>query len=225
MSRKHKRARLAVPVRISRRAPEGSPPWSQVACTLDVTAEGARLNGLHSIHAPGEVIAVERGKKKALFRVVWVGANGSSHAGQVGVQCIEPEKNIWDVNFAPDTDEPYTALRPEMLRAHGSSEKKSYKRFLCSGTAELSNGHHGAALLRGHVTDMSAAGCYVRTPTPLRTQSRVCMKLRLDYAEINLKGTVTGCDKGAGMWVEFHAIRDGDFESLQRAFNRLVLKN
>jgi hypothetical protein len=43
----------------------------------------------------GQKIQVKCGRKKALFRVVWVGQPGSYQADQVGIRCLEPEKNIW----------------------------------------------------------------------------------------------------------------------------------
>jgi hypothetical protein len=224
MTRKHKRASLAVPVRVSRRVPEGI-STSQMACTLDVTAEGARLNGVYSIQAPGEVIAVERGKNKALFRVIWIGERGTAQAGQVGVQCIEPDKNIWDVNFVPEADEPYSALNATKLHVQGKGEKGRSKRLVCSGQVELSNGHHGAALVHGHVTEVSGDGCYVRASVALPPHSRVSMKLRLYHAEVHLKGVVRASDKGMGMWVEFHAIRQGDLEPLQRVLDQLAVRH
>jgi PilZ domain-containing protein len=219
MTRKHKRARLAVPVRISRRM-EGS-ITSQMACTLDVTVEGARLNGVYSVKGPGEVIAVERGKNKALFRVVWVGERGTAQTGQLGVQCIEPGKNIWEVNFVPEADEPYMPMKPALLRVQGPVGR----RLACSGYVELSNGQHGAAVLHGQLKEISASGCYVRTPAPPAAKSLLSLKMRVDHAEVHVKATVASSDKAAGMWVEFNAIRRGDVETLQNVLDRLAMKD
>jgi hypothetical protein len=220
MNRKHKRARLAVPVRISRRMEEGSVA-SQMACTLDVTAEGARLNGVYSVKGPGEVIAVERGKNKALFRVVWVGERGTAHTGQLGVQCIEPGKNIWEVNFAPEADEPYMPVKPAMLRVQGPTGR----RLASTGYVELSSGQHGAAILHAQLKEISSSGCYVRTHTPPVAQSKLSMKLRVDHVEIHIKGTVTTAEKATGMWVEFNSIRRSDFQPLQDLLDRLAMKD
>jgi PilZ domain len=220
MTRKQKRARLAVPVRISRRMEEGSIS-SQMACTLDVTIEGARLNGVYSVKGPGEVIAVERGKNKALFRVVWVGARGTPHTGQLGVQCMEPGKNIWEVNFVPEADEPYTPLKPGMLRVQGPIGR----RLPCTGYVELSSGQHGAAILHGQLKEISASGCYVRTHSPVVAKSKLSMKLRVEHAEVHIKGTVATSEKTVGMWVEFNEIRRGDTQPLQDLLDRLAMKD
>lgn len=224
MSRKYKRACLALPVRVSRRIPEGS-TTSQMACTLDVTPEGARLNGIYSVQAPGEVISVERGKNKAYFRVVWIGERGTAQAGQVGVQCVEPDKNIWDIKLAPETDEPYGALTTGMLQVQAAADSDRNKRWVCSGHVELTNGHRNAEPLSAPVSDINADGCYVRTAKPLAPNSHVSMKLRLNRTEVHLRGRVQASDKGRGMWVEFNAIRHGDLELLQHALNQLTTTN
>jgi hypothetical protein len=221
MPRKHKRASVAIPVRVSRRMQEGSTA-SQMACTLDITPDGARLNGIYSVEAPGEVIAIERGKNRALFRVMWIGQRGTAQAGQLGVQCIEPDKNIWDIKFISEADEPYGAFTPDMLQMQGLVGKDHEHRVRCSGHVELTNGHRGAEPLNAPVTNISADGCYIRTTKPLAPNSSVNMKLRLNNAEVYLRGRVRSSDRGQGMWVEFNAIRHGDLELLQRVLNQLA---
>ena len=66
-----------------------------VACTLDISAEGARLNLPGWTPELGEIINVERGAEKSMFRIAWVGAPGSDRRGQVGIQCLEQGKSIF----------------------------------------------------------------------------------------------------------------------------------
>ena len=223
MPRRHKRASLAIPVRVSRRLQEGATS-SQMACTLDITPDGARLNGIYSVEMPGEVIAVERGKNKAYFRVVWIGQRGTAQAGQLGVQCIEPDKNIWDIKFISEADEPYGVFTPDMLHLQGLVGKDHEHRLRCFGHAELTNGHRDGAPLNAPVINISADGCYVRTANPLAANSPVNMKLRLNNTEVHLRGRVRSSDRGQGMWVEFNSIRHGDLELLQRVLNQLTAK-
>lgn len=223
MPRRHKRASLAIPVRVSRRLQEGATS-SQMACTLDITPDGARLNGIYSVEMPGEVIAVERGKNKAYFRVVWIGQRGTAQAGQLGVQCIEPDKNIWDIKFISEADEPYGVFTPDMLHLQGLVGKDHEHRLRCFGHAELTNGHRDGAPLNAPVINISADGCYVRTANPLAANSPVSMKLRLNNTEVHLRGRVRSSDRGQGMWVEFNSIRHGDLELLQRVLNQLTAK-
>ena len=70
-------------------------PFAQTAFSMDVSRNGARLEGVGFLTSPGETIEIKRGWKRAMFRVVWVGEMGTPRAGQVGIRCLEPEKNIW----------------------------------------------------------------------------------------------------------------------------------
>ena len=70
-------------------------PFAQTAYSMDVSHNGARLEGVGFLTSPGQTIEVKRGWKKALFRVAWVGEMGTPRAGQVGICCLEPDKNIW----------------------------------------------------------------------------------------------------------------------------------
>lgn len=72
--------------------------FSQTAYTVDISNNGARLSGVSELTRPGHVIEVKRRwHGKARYRVVWVGQIGLEHANQIGVCCLEPEKNIWGV--------------------------------------------------------------------------------------------------------------------------------
>jgi hypothetical protein len=74
--------------------PNGN-PFVQSAYTVDVSQGGARLNGLGYVTRPGEVIEVKRGWHKARFRVVWIGQMGTLQANEIGILCLEDNKNIW----------------------------------------------------------------------------------------------------------------------------------
>ena len=65
------------------------------ACTLDVSAEGARLNVSGWTPEPGDIINVERGAEKSTFRIAWVGDPATGRRGQIGIQCLEQGKSIF----------------------------------------------------------------------------------------------------------------------------------
>jgi hypothetical protein len=88
------RSHQAVRVWVGGSDPNGN-PFSQSAYSLDISRSGARLDGVGFLTEPGMILEVKRGWKKAQFRVVWVGEVGTERAGQVGIRCLEPDKNIW----------------------------------------------------------------------------------------------------------------------------------
>ena len=69
--RKEKRNFLALPVRASRADSAGNGS-RMVACTLDLSANGARVIGLSGI-SQGEEVILEHKKNRVRFQAVWVG--------------------------------------------------------------------------------------------------------------------------------------------------------
>lgn len=74
-------------------------PFAQSAYTIDLSQDGARLDGVGFLTAPGETIEVRRRWRKARFKVVWIGQVGTSESNQVGVFGLQKEKDIWRVEL------------------------------------------------------------------------------------------------------------------------------
>lgn len=72
-------------------------PFVQNAHTIDIGKTGARLDGVGYLTGPGEIVQVKRGWRKARFRVVWIGSMGTAEANQIGICCMEDDKDIWRV--------------------------------------------------------------------------------------------------------------------------------
>ena len=70
-----------------------------MACTYDISEHGARVTGLRSVKEAGEVVAIERGKSKAFCRVVWVGEPNTELQGQIGLQCVESDRIMWEAEL------------------------------------------------------------------------------------------------------------------------------
>lgn len=100
--RRERRSFIAISVRVSGTDPNGK-SFRQLACTLDVSAGGVRINGLHGVKV-GQVLTLEHQKNKVRFQVVWVGESGTSKRGQAGLRSLEPEKSLADVQLPT---EPY----------------------------------------------------------------------------------------------------------------------
>jgi len=100
--RREKRIRIKLPIEISRLAPAGK-LWP--SHTVDVSSMGARLDDPGATLKLGEVVAIRHGQREAIFRVVWTGLPGTLTAGQIGVECLNPENNIWDLDFSARTDD------------------------------------------------------------------------------------------------------------------------
>jgi hypothetical protein len=67
---------------------------------VDISRQGARLEGIGYLTCPGETIQVKRHLQAASFRVVWIGDIGTPQAGHAGLLNLEPNKNIWGVTLS-----------------------------------------------------------------------------------------------------------------------------
>jgi hypothetical protein len=87
--------RVSKPVKVSVSGKDRTgKKFSQSAMALDISKNGAKLDGVGYLTWPGEVIDVKRGWKSARFRVIWVGEPGPQ-SGQAGIHLLDTGKNIW----------------------------------------------------------------------------------------------------------------------------------
>ena len=92
--KKQRKARYSKTLRVFVKGDDRSGnPFVQSAYTIDVSKAGARLDGFGYLTHPGKTVEVKRFWRKARFRVVWIGEMGTPEANQVGILCLEEEKN------------------------------------------------------------------------------------------------------------------------------------
>ena len=77
--------------------------FKQSSYTVDLSQDGARLDGIGFLTSPGQTIEVRRLWRKKRFRVVWIGRVGTTEANQVGVVGLQREKDIWHMEL-PEGD-------------------------------------------------------------------------------------------------------------------------
>jgi hypothetical protein len=78
---------------------------SHLANTLDVSEHGVRLGGFRGELKVGDKIEIQYRHKRAQFRVLWIAAREGSSEKQIGAECLEPEKELWGVEFPEQKDE------------------------------------------------------------------------------------------------------------------------
>lgn len=89
-SRKQQRVPRALRVVVKGTDSRGH-PFKQSSYTVDLSQDGARLDGIGFLTSPGQTIEVRRLWRKKRFRVVWIGHVGSTEANQVGVVGLQKE--------------------------------------------------------------------------------------------------------------------------------------
>src|ERR1700690_1577791 len=93
--RADRRVHVALPVRITY-WDKDKKPGLEMACTYDISSHGARITSLRCIKETGEIVAIERGRNKTFCRVVWIGEPNSELRGQIGLQVVEEEREIFE---------------------------------------------------------------------------------------------------------------------------------
>jgi hypothetical protein len=102
--RREQRTPIALPVKVII-MDQDKRPKTEMACTLNASPRGARLGGVRSSVKPGDVVTIQRGKEKAIYRIAWVGSRELKTEGQVGLECVEPGASIWGIDLWAGEDE------------------------------------------------------------------------------------------------------------------------
>jgi hypothetical protein len=225
--RNKKRVHVALPIRVTY-WDNAQKPCLEMACTYDISEQGARVTGLRSVKEAGEIIAIERGRNKAFCRVVWVGEPTSELQGQIGLQCVESDKILWEAELR-DMVEVYEPLldgntnRPRTFASH--ERRRRRERFSLEGTAEVAE--KGAHHFKGKVIlkNMSEIGCLVETNKVLAAGTELNLTVHVDDQTLTLRGQVKHAEPQVGLGIEFREIRKGERQILQFLIRKLSEKH
>jgi hypothetical protein len=169
-------------------------PFLEAVCTENLSDTGAHLKGICMPLRPGDVVGLKYNGRDALFRVVWVGEEGSPYASHAGVKSANAGASLWQVNLAPAGCDSYT---PPL-----AGDRRQCARFKCFISA-LVRTRDSQLPLWGQVTDISQGGCYVQMPQPLPVNSKVKLELLMKVANLRGDGVVCSSHAGRGMGIKF----------------------
>jgi hypothetical protein len=226
--RLNKRIHVALPIRVTY-WDEQCKPGLQMACTYDISPRGARLGGLHAVQRVGDVIAVERGRSgKAFCRVIWIGEADSELRGQIGIECVEPKRTLWEAELG-EMDELFDRLglgantsRVEFSPGGIRSTRRRRPRFPLEGLAELLNPELNLRWQAAGLKNLSEMGCLVSTEHALSPGAHLKLVLNIADYDLTLKGQVRHVAQGTGLGIEFSEIRKGDRQVLQFLLRKLA---
>lgn len=95
--RREQRISVELPVKIWG-MDANSRPFTQPASLRTISGRGATLQGVNVQLKPGCVLDLQYEGAKAQFRVVWMGKAGSEMQGEVGVENLTTDVQLWDVD-------------------------------------------------------------------------------------------------------------------------------
>jgi len=73
-----------------------SRPFTQPASLRTISGRGATLQGISAQLRPGDVIDLQYRNTKAQFRIVWLGKPGTEMQGEVGIENLAADVQLWD---------------------------------------------------------------------------------------------------------------------------------
>ncbi|HXZ12195.1 MAG TPA: PilZ domain-containing protein [Candidatus Sulfotelmatobacter sp.] len=225
--RSEQRITTRLPILVRGKDERGA-PFLLTAHTHDISGTGASIVGVNGVGRLGEKLEIEYRGKKAIFRVQWVGLDGTPRAGQLGVRCLEPGNYIWDVplpDWMPDSYDPaapvYARSEPIETRAAPSvappssgADRRKYPRHSCRIEALVTD-EVTSSRLPARVTDLSLGGCYVEMLSPLPLGALVELILNPGGTTLQVRGKVRTSQMGMGMGVAFTGMSPEDFEKLR----------
>ena len=93
---------MVLPVRVSGKDAANN-PVNELAHTLDITPNGARLGAIHHVLTMGDKLTLQYRQRRIKFRVVWVKALTGTSEYQVGLETIGSSGDNWGLEL-PETD-------------------------------------------------------------------------------------------------------------------------
>ncbi|MGC1202799.1 MAG: PilZ domain-containing protein [Candidatus Acidiferrales bacterium] len=218
-SRRETRIASAIPV-IVRGVDEQGHRFQQAGRTKDVSASGARLEGLNGAGSAGAKVEIEANGKRAWFRVQWVGERNSLHERQAGVRCLEPGVCIWDVHLGAWKPDAYDPDMPvgmggeiDKTSAWSGTERRRFARQICRIDAEVKRESETAGT-KSTVMDISVSGCFLEMLAPMPIGSMIDLTLHPPGSTLHLRGRVLTSFVGMGMGVAFTRMSPEDCEKL-----------
>jgi PilZ domain len=213
---------LALPVRWSPAGQEGRGS-TEVACTYDIHADGARLLSLRPASL-GDLLILERGRNKALCQVVWTADPASTLRGQFSVRCVA-SRAPWDEELQ-QMEEQYEPVLPSGSRGRAAgrafveteANRRRCPRFNVHGQAEMID---GVQRVSARIQQISEIGARISAAESWRPGADFRLMLNLLDVSLALKAQVKNRPENLGMGVEFHEIRRGDRPLLSYVLNKL----
>ncbi len=216
---------VAMPIRVTYWDGANKPSLA-MACTYDISPHGARVTGLQCVPEAGEIIAVERGKNKVFCRITWVGEPNSELGGQLGIECIESGRVMWEAELL-DLEELYDPiLEDNILRRNfvgaARDRRRRRERYNVAGQAELTE--DSSLLGEAGLRNLSELGCLVTASQALLPGTDLKLALNVDNYDLSIKGQVRHVDPALGLGIEFAEIRKGDRQILKFLLRKLAEK-
>lgn len=214
--RKEPRITAVLPVRVFGMDATGK-PFNAVVHTLNISRTGALLANVDAQLNIGDIIGIQKGLSKAKFRVQWVGERGTPSQGQLGVECTEPDKTIWELQELTPNSRDHEAERAKnrsSVHQERQGERRSSPRHPCDIGVQIS-ADSSSVRLWSRCTDISENGAYLESRSPMVVGSKFILTIFLEPDQLVVPAVVRTSFPGMGMGVQFQFDAEEKSEKLR----------
>jgi hypothetical protein len=138
------------------------------------------------------VLSLQFNGRKVRYRVLWAGEAETPKAGQLGLEQVNPQDDLLQLNLPPEAED------GQHLR---DSERRLERRFEAALPVEVQSAQNTP--IRAEINDISLGGCYVTTLFPVEVGSIVNVVFWVEDKKLSVKGKVRTCVRGVGCGIEF----------------------
>jgi len=204
-----------LPVRIWGTDQEGK-SFLEHVCTVEISGKGTRLAGVRARLSVGDTIGIQYRNRQAQFRIKWIAAG--TH---VGVECLQPEKELWPIALPGDASDKYKVPEARLNEeACLKSDPRYRMRLQVSGKAYVSRISGGEGVW-AKLADLSVTGCRIQTSAPLKVGHEMALRITVTDTEIEATGVVRVCYPGPAEGIEFTSMSAASWRTLARLIARL----
>jgi PilZ domain len=219
-TRADRRVPVQLPVQIEGQNANGT-PFCEMAMTVDVSRNGARLAPLQATVPLNAVLDVQYGAQKAPCRVIWLGKTPEER-GQIGIRCLDESLVPWSqmlsanpISAAPElAQEGKTMEKDSAGKIWPSQERRRAPRYSCNIEAII-HSVQDSFTASARLTDISRNGGYLETMSPLPVGTEIKLTLETGRAKISVTGIVRTQHPTMGNGVAFTKIDVGAMQLLE----------
>ena len=208
------RVRGILPVRIWGADHEGK-PFAEHVCTIDISSKGVSLAGVRTRLSPGDTVGVQYHNRQARFRVKWMAPANVGPGNHVGLECLQPEKELWPVTKPTEGPDPFVQSGRRCEEPRPQEGRRVHMRFPVSGKVYVKEKGDGEGQWT-KLGDISLTGCYLQTNDPLEVGRSTWLSIKIAHTEFRATAIVRTCYPGIAMGMEFTFLSTTNRRTLQR---------
>lgn len=181
-------------------------PFSDSAHAVSINGSEVIIEGAKCTLRVNLLVGIGYAGQEGLFRVAWVGDEGTPQHGRVGLRELQPEKKVlrsMTTTLALDRMAGNTTLVLEAeRRPEPAPDRRRFPRIQCDGDA-LFRADGAETFDSGELKFLSEDGCYIQTHKTAPPQSQVVISVKVEDLEVEAIGEVHGLQPGFGMGLNF----------------------